>query len=133
MAGPGSRAPLVRLGEPMSLPAVRLEEMPAVIMRERTMLAEIADPHDMASAERRAAAIAELTKRAGLPVPIQHEATFYRAEALERLAIVVDEAEKPKGGRGKTVPENGTLSSRKHPMNRRVSEGRALAETGARI
>ncbi len=114
----------------MSEIAVRLEDMPAVIMRERTMLAEIIDAVDMASAERRAAAIADLTKRAQLPVPIQNEATFYRAEALERIAVLVDEEEKPKGGRGKTCPNPGRVSKVK---KQRISEGRSLAATGARI
>jgi hypothetical protein len=47
--------------------------------------------------ERRAAAIAELTKRAGLAVPIQNAATFFRAEALERLAVFVDQAGSVRG------------------------------------
>lgn len=104
---------------------VPLDGVPAIIMRERAMLAEISDAGEMADAERRAAAIAELTKRAGLAVPIQNEATFYRAEALERLSVLVDEGPKHNGGRGKTRPEFGQVS------RQRVSEGRALAQTGA--
>lgn len=94
------------------------------------MLATITDPQDMADAERRAAAIAELTKRAGLAVPIQNEATFYRAEALERLAGLVDEGQRngeiAKRGDRK-APKLGDL---KIPQQR-ISEGRALAQTGA--
>lgn len=45
--------------------------------------------------------------------------------------MLVDQDEKPKGGRGQSVPNNGTLSSRKNPMNRRIAEGRALASSGA--
>jgi hypothetical protein len=84
---------------------------------------------DAANAERRAAAIAELTKRAGLAVPVQNEATFYRAEALERLSVLVDAGEKPKGGRGKTAPKLGGVSA---PNHRRVAEGRSLRKAGAR-
>ena len=60
-------------------------------------------------------------------MPIQNEATFLRAEALERLAFLVDQDEKPKGGRGKTSPNLGGVSI----PTQRVAEGRALAATGA--
>lgn len=107
---------------------VPLASVPAILQRERAALAEITTPQDAATAERRAAAIADLTKRAGLAVPIQNEATFLRAEALELLANLVDEEEKPKGGRGKTSPNSGGVSI----PSQRVAEGRALAKTGAR-
>lgn len=123
---------------------VPLDSVPAIINRERAMLAQITDPQDMADAERRAAAIAELTKRAGLAVPIQNEATFYRAEALERLAVLVDEAksngELPRQGDNRhTLKTSEVRMSREHFNNpatwkldyRRISEGRALAKTGA--
>lgn len=100
-----------------------LDSVPAVIARERHSLAEITNPAEMANAERRAAAIAELTKRAGLAVPIQNEATFLRAEALERLAVLVDEE---KNGRY----HHGSSELRKIPPAR-ITEGRALARTGA--
>lgn len=102
--------------------------MPALIMREREALALLTDPSAVADVEMRAAAIAELTKRAGLAVPIQNEATFLRAEALQRLAVLVDEGPKHNGGRGKTSPEPGGLLRVK---SQRIAEGRALALTGA--
>lgn len=105
-----------------------LDAVPAMIVRERTQLAELTRPEDVADVEHRAAAIAELAKRAGLAVPIQNEATFFRAECLERLAVLVDEGEKPVGGRGKkTSPKPGQVSIPKQ----RVAEGRAIAKTGA--
>lgn len=105
--------------------------MPAVIARERQALAGIASPEEMADVERRAAALAELAKRAGLAVPIQNEATFYRADALRLLALLADEHEKAKGGRGKTAPDPGTVWGRGHPKHQRLSEGRSLAKTDA--
>lgn len=61
-----------------------------------------------------AAAISEMTKRAGLAVPIQNEATFLRAEALERLAVLVDDS--------RDGYHHGTPELRE--INRRVSETR---------
>lgn len=109
---------------------IPLDGVPSLIQRERALLAGITEPKAMADAERRAAAIVELTKRAGLAVPIQNEATFYRAEALERLAVLVDE--------GQARGEIATKGDRKSPKfgdlkipQQRISEGRALAKTGA--
>jgi len=85
-------------------------------------LAELTGPGAVADVEHRAAAIAELTKRAGLAVPIQNEATFYRAEALERLAVLVDEQE---------VSSLDTAFRKGGKLQPRVSEGRSLARTGA--
>lgn len=111
---------------------VPLDAVPALIQRERSALAAISDPASMADAERRAAAIADLTKRAGLAVPIQNEATFLRAEALERLAVLVDASPKNPGNRfgsggSDSAPPYADLGIRKE----RISEGRALAATGA--
>lgn len=106
---------------------VRLEAVPAMIVREREALAVLTDPAAVADVEKRAAAIAELTRRAGLAVPIQNEATFLRAEALERLAVLVDEEEKPVGGRGKTRPESGQV----YVSRQRIAEGRSLGRTDA--
>jgi site-specific DNA-methyltransferase (adenine-specific) len=102
---------------------IALDSVPALIQRERTALAEIASPEAAADAEKRVAAIAELTKRAGLAVPIQNEATFLRAEALERLAVLVDEERNGKY-------HHGSSELRKIPPQR-ITEGRALAQTGA--
>lgn len=111
---------------------VRLDAVPAIIARERALLAEIVDPAEAAAVERRAAAIAELTKRAGLAPPIQNEAVLYRAEALELLARLVDEArengELPKQGRPEKTAEPRRFSA---PDHRRVAEGRLIARTGA--
>jgi len=103
----------------------------ALIQRERSALAEIASPEVAADAERRAAAIAELTKRAGLAVPIQNEATFLRAEALERLAVLVDEGQ-ARGEINVNHRPSKLSESRTLPVPRqRIAEGRALAQTGA--
>lgn len=111
---------------------VQLDAVPAVIQRERVALAEIVDVAEIVDAERRAAAIAELTKRAGLSVPVQNEATFYRADALQRMAQLVESArangELPKHGRPAKTSELRTFSA---PPKQRVAEGRLLAETGA--
>jgi site-specific DNA-methyltransferase (adenine-specific) len=117
----------------MSELAIRLDMVPAILQRERASLAEISSVEEMAEVEKRAAAIADLTKRAGLAVPIQNEATFLRAEALELLAGLVDEAQEngevPAPGRPKKTAEPRRVSL---PDHRRVAEGRALARTGAR-
>lgn len=63
------------------VPLSELERVPATIRRERQELTLISDPGDALDAERRAAAIAELTRRAKLPVPIQNEARLYEEEA----------------------------------------------------
>lgn len=117
----------------MTAALVPLDSVPAILQRERAALAEISTPAEAADAEKRAAAIADLTKRAGLAVPIQNEATFLRAEALELLARLVDEArdrgEAPKAGdnqHSEVVRNSDYL-----PDKRRVAEGRALAKTGA--
>jgi hypothetical protein len=106
---------------------VPLDAIPALLVKEQQALERLANPVEAFDAERRLAAIAELTKRAGLAVPVQNEATFLRAEALERLSVLVDELEKPKGGRGKTSPYLGGVSV----PQQRVAEGRSLAKTGA--
>ncbi len=114
----------------MSELAIPLSGIPALIERERMSLAEITEPAAMADAERRAAAIADLVKRAGLAVPIQNEATFLRAEALERLAVLVDAAqsngEVRRQGRQAKGPKSGPLPAPKQ----RIAEGRAIAGTG---
>jgi site-specific DNA-methyltransferase (adenine-specific) len=113
---------------------VPLDAVPAIIQRERRELAELTTPLDMAQAERRAAAIAELTKRAGLSVPIQNEATFYRAEALERLAGLID-AGQANGQIAKPGERSNVRAADISPLpipRQRVTEARALAETGAR-
>lgn len=107
---------------------VSLERIPALIQYEIEQLASITTPAGAVNAERRAAAIADLAKRAGLAVPVQNQAVFLRASALELLSVLVDADEKPKGGRGKTSPKFGGVSK---PDDRRVAEGRALARTGA--
>jgi site-specific DNA-methyltransferase (adenine-specific) len=109
----------------VTVPAVtgELGNVPDLIRRERAALAEIVDASTMADTERRAAAIAELSKRAGLAVPVQNEAVFLRAEALERLAVLVDET------RNGYHHRSAELRQINH---RRVSEGRRLARTGAR-
>ncbi len=98
---------------------VPLGQVPAILQRERAMLQTISEPLDMADMEKRLAAIADLTKRAGLAVPIQNEATFLRAEALQRLAELVDEH--------RDGYHHGSAEVRH--IHRRVSEGRALART----
>jgi site-specific DNA-methyltransferase (adenine-specific) len=110
----------------VSVPAIRLDDLPAFISRERSELALIVTPDEALTAEKRAAAIAELARRAELPVPVQNAAVLYRAEALERLAVLVDEGPKHNGGRGKTRPESGQVSV----PRQRVAEGRVLARTG---
>jgi len=113
--------------------AIPMSRVPELIQRGRAELAEIGDPEDVADVERRAAAIAELTKRAGLSIPIQNEAMLYRAEALERLAVVVAEAQQ-----NGEVNQHGANQWRSEPRTsladlkidkRRLAEGRALAET----
>ena len=130
-----------------------ISDVPALIRRERGELAGIADPTEVLEAERRAAAIAELTRRAGLAIPVQNEATLYRAEALERLAVVVGEAQKageiatsrdgaairdlPRMSGEIIQPELDGSLPRPPPKtlsqlgidDRRIAEGRALAET----
>lgn len=110
---------------------VPLEQIPQLIERERAQLAHITRPRDAANAERRAAAMAELTKRAGLAVPIQNEATFLRAEALQLLANLVDEGQAAGEINANHRPEK-LSESRTLPVPRqRVAEGRALARTDA--
>jgi 16S rRNA G966 N2-methylase RsmD len=112
-----------------------IADVPALIQRERRALVGLADPIEIAEVERRAAAIAELTKRAGLAVPVQNEAMLYRAEALERLAVVVAEAQK--NGEIRKQGERQQLEQRSDARTfaeakidkRRLAEGRALAET----
>jgi len=125
-----------------------IADVPALIRRERAELSEIADPIEIAEAERRAAAIAELTRRAGLAIPVQNEATLYRAEALERLAVVVAEAQENgeiaregvDGGRPRKLVQAsdqfpGLENDRPKTLRalkldkRRIAEGRALAAT----
>lgn len=109
-----------------------LADVPALIERERHELAELHRPEDVREAEKRAAAIAELTRRAGLAIPVQNQATLYRAEALERLAVVVGEAQE-NGEVG--VPHRRAKGSDARTLSdlrldkRRLAEGRALAET----
>lgn len=111
-----------------------LADVPALIRRERRELAELVEPEDLAVAEHRAAAIAELTRRAGLAVPVQNEAMLLRAEALERLAAVVGEAQK-NGEVAKRGSSNQYARSDARTLHelkldkRRLAEGRALAET----
>lgn len=110
---------------------VLLDAVPALINRERAAIAEITEPLAMADAERRAAAIADLTKRAGLAVPIQNEATFLRAECLERLAEIVDQAQQ-RGEINSRGANQHVRDSDKLPVPRqRLAEGRSLARTGA--
>lgn len=108
---------------------VPLDAVPALLVRERNQLASLTSPAEVADVERRAAAIAELTRRAGLAVPIQNEATFLRAEALERLAVLVDEArdrnDVPVQGRHVRDSDMSVGVPRQ-----RIAEGRALARTG---
>jgi DNA methylase len=112
--------------------AIPMSRVPELIQRGRAELAGIGDPQDVADVERRAAAIAELTKRAGLSIPIQNEAMLYRAEALERLAVVVGEAQQngeiADQGRPEKRSDARTFSDLKIDK-RRLAEGRALAET----
>lgn len=116
----------------MSMSLIRLGDVPALINRERQALAELTDPEKVWDVEKRAAAIADLTKRAGLAVPIQNEATFLRAEALERLAVLVDQArdlgEILKQGDNRYT--SGSRTSIGIPKQR-IAEGRSLARTGA--
>lgn len=106
----------------MSGQLVPLDAVPAILARERMALASLTEPAAVADAEKRLAAIADLTKRAGLAVPIQNEATFLRAEALERLAVLVDE--------GRDGYHHGSSEIRKIAPQR-LTEGRSLARTGA--
>jgi hypothetical protein len=114
----------------MSNSLVSLDAIPALLVRERQALELLSNPVEALDAERRLAAIAELTKRAGLAVPVQNEATFLRAEALERLSVLVD--------LGQAAGDIATKGDRKSPgfgdlgiPQQRVSEGRAIARTGA--
>lgn len=132
------------------LAAIGIADVPALIQRERRQLLEIADPIEIVEVERRAAAIAELTKRAGLAIPVQNEAMLYRAEALERLAVVVAKAQKngeiaergdnrhtmkTSEDRRSTLDGLGDPPARPKTLGelgidfRRIAEGRALAAT----
>lgn len=110
---------------------VPLDAVPALIVRERQMLAELSEPADVADVERRAAAIAELTRRARLAVPIQNEATFLRAECLERLAALVDEGQAAGEINAKGANQHARDSGKLPVPSQRVAEGRTLARTGA--
>lgn len=113
----------------------RLDAVPALIQRERRALAETTTVNGAAEVEERAAKIASLTKLAGLAVPIQNEATFLRAEALERLAVLVDEGqaagEIAKPGDNPIVRDSDNHKSTLPVSRQRIAEGRALAITGA--
>jgi len=90
--------------------------------------AALCDVGDVAAVERRAAAIAELTRRAGSAVPIQNEATFLRAEALERLAVLVDEGQ----AAGEIAKRGGTPQADRSPAARTLLRlpGAASADRG---
>lgn len=114
---------------------VTLDAVPALIARERHELAVLTDPAAVADMEKRMAAIADLTKRAGLAVPIQNEATFLRAEALQRLAVLVDEGqangELAKPGDNPIVRDSDNHKQQLPVSRQRIAEGRSLARTGA--
>ena len=64
-------------------------------------------------------------------MPIQNEATFLRAEALERLAVLVDEGQAAGEIARQGRPEKGSKREGLPIAAPRLAEGRALAATGA--
>lgn len=114
----------------MSTDLATFSRITALIRRERVVLDGIVDPAEMAAAEKRLAAIADLAKRADLAVPIQNEATLLRAEARAGLARLIDAGEKHKGAAKQRGAESAPRYKDLGVTSERVSEGRAIAETG---
>ncbi len=123
----------------MSTSLAKIEAVPALIAQGRADLAYIITPAEAHTETRRAAAIADLSKRAKLPVPIQSEAALYRAEALQRLAALVDEGQARGEIAGKGQPKKSLESGDYSPQtldavgttSQAVAEGRLIAKTGA--
>lgn len=86
----------------------------ATIEKERGELAAIVSVAEASTVQRRAAAILELTRRGKLDVPIQNAAAVYAAEAMARLADLIDEGQAKgeiatqEAGRPGSVPAGDT-------------------------
>jgi hypothetical protein len=113
-----------------------LPQMPELIARSRQALALMDDPEDATDAADRARKLASLAVLAKWPTEIINEATLLRAEALVRVADLVEEgqargeiATRQAGRPGK---ESGARTLTDIGITRqRVSEGRKIRDSGA--
>ena len=114
----------------MSTALVSLDAIPAFLASQRSALVLISDPAEALDVERRLAAIAELTKRAGLSIPIQNEATLLYATARARLADLIDAGQSNGEIAKKGRPRKSSESEHLPIAAPRLNEGRAISESG---
>lgn len=95
----------------------RVAQAVDLLTRERDSLANIETPADAAAVERRAAAIAELLRRADASDTVVNEATLLRVDALCLMATLVEQ--------GQTA---GQIATKGHPEQ--MSETRTFEDVG---
>jgi DNA methylase len=124
----------LQLWQPDDPGTAYLPAIPAYIERARQTLAVMEYVEDVDEAARRAAKLVEFGKLAEWPVAIINEAQLLRAEALERLSVLVDEGQ----ARGEIAASHrpAKLSQARTLTDlgidrRRVAEGRKIRDSGA--